>query len=579
MTSSESSQGSRLVLIYDSGSDNTIVNSLAFFDKDTYQRLQREKRFSIIGITKGGPVLWAKGEGRIFGQTAYFAPEAQMNVIGGSALICEMKATGKGFVELDFEGNRFIVGCIDGIVRVFQGAKSMTGKHHYIYTMPKPGERSFLATEWRTLMCASRDNDTASIERLWNMHEYIDGLNSNNMSALCIACNWANVEATRALLARGANVHLGMPPILAACELPHENVRARMDMCTFWARRLQVVRFLADHNANLNVVDTNGCTALMNANRYNQVAIIKFLLDEGVNIDVLNSNNESALCIACYWANVEATRLLLVRGAKVDLGDPPFEACISLHDDDQVDTDMSTFWARRSEIFRLLRDNVNARTLMSASRCNQVAIMKFLLDEGVNIDVLNSNNMSALCIACYRANVEATRLLLARGANVDLGDPPIEACISLHEEFKVDTDMSTFWARRSEIFRLLKDNVDARRRTVRNNQVRNVEPLLDRRVGFEAFEDDNGIIAPRGRGNVEVPRVPPARDANRPRLDRHVDAKAQNIITNRALSSNSDYLLPVFVALLFGLLFVFGLYSYQCLCARRGALIGEWRLG
>ena len=104
-------------------------------------------------------------------------------------------------------------------------------------------------------MLASRYNQAAIIELLCDRHADINVLDNDNRSALCYACFNANVEAARVLLARGANVDLGEPLILAACSLPHEDNQAEMDMSTLWARRLQVVRLLADHNAKLNVVD------------------------------------------------------------------------------------------------------------------------------------------------------------------------------------------------------------------------------------------------------------------------------------------------------------------------------------
>jgi len=134
-----------------------------------------------------------------------------------------------------------------------------------------------------------------------------------------------------------------------------------VDMSTFWARRLQVVRLLADHNANLNVVDANGWTAIMSASRNNQAAIIELLLDRHVDVDALNNDNKSSLWYACYYANIEAARMLLARGANVDLGSPPIlDACQDLPEYHVALVDMSTFWARRCEIvIDLVRHNAD----------------------------------------------------------------------------------------------------------------------------------------------------------------------------------------------------------------------------
>jgi len=210
------------------------------------------------------------------------------------------------------------------------------------------------------LACINGHEHMSSL--LLDRHANIDVLNNDNRSALFHACYWANVKVVRVLLERGANANLGLPPILDACQEVHEDYRAQVDdMSTFWARRLQVVRLLADHNANLNVVDEDGRAALTIASECNQVDIINFLLDRDVDLDALNNNNASALCQACFYANVEAACVLLARGANVNLGEPPIlEVCRSLNADDQAEADMTTFWANRCEIvIELVRHNAN----------------------------------------------------------------------------------------------------------------------------------------------------------------------------------------------------------------------------
>jgi len=217
------------------------------------------------------------------------------------------------------------------------------------------------ADGWTAINIASRYNQAAIIKLLLDRHVDIDALCNNNRSALYTACFWANVDAIRVLLDRGANVDLGDPPILVICLPPCVIDQAKTNMSTFWARRLQVVRLLIGHNANLNVVNAHGMTAIMRASQINQAAIIELLCDRHADIDVLDNDDESALYAACYWANVEATRVLLARGANVDLGDPPIlVACTPPHEGDQAEMDMSTLWARRCEIvIELVRHNVD----------------------------------------------------------------------------------------------------------------------------------------------------------------------------------------------------------------------------
>jgi len=123
------------------------------------------------------------------------------------------------------------------------------------------------------LMYAIQNKHVPMIELLCNRHAAIDVLDGNNRSALGLACFLASVDAVRALLARGANVDLGVPsPTILACVELHEDHRKGQDMSTFWARRREIVIELVCANSNLDVV-WQGHTPLQLARYYKQPAI------------------------------------------------------------------------------------------------------------------------------------------------------------------------------------------------------------------------------------------------------------------------------------------------------------------
>jgi ankyrin repeat protein len=137
---------------------------------------------------------------------------------------------------------------------------------------------------WTAIMFASRYNQAAIIELLCDRHADINMLNNYNISALCLASRNANIEAARVLLARGANVDSGDPPLIAACMFPHEDEEADMDMSTFWARRCEIVIELVRHNADLNVVDAQGHGPLYFAEMSNQQDIVAVLREAGCRV-------------------------------------------------------------------------------------------------------------------------------------------------------------------------------------------------------------------------------------------------------------------------------------------------------
>jgi len=187
--------------------------------------------------------------------------------------------------------------------------------------------------------------------------ENIDVLDAiENCSALYFASRFAHIEAVRVLLSQGANVDVGTAPILGACS----GIDEVGDLSTLWENRTEIVRLLADHNANLNVVDADGENALHFASRYGQTDVIKILCAGQVPIDSTNFDQHSAFWMACYYAHVEAVRELIALGANVNLGHPLIDACDAFDFDEHYSQDMSTFWARRCEIvIELVRARAN----------------------------------------------------------------------------------------------------------------------------------------------------------------------------------------------------------------------------
>jgi len=72
--------------------------------------------------------------------------------------------------------------------------------------------------------------------------------------------------------------------------------------------------------------------------------------------------------------------------------------------------------------------------LLTAIICGHEQVTNLLpvLERNANINVVDHDEYkSALGYACENANIDLVRVLLARGANVDLGDPPILVACTL----------------------------------------------------------------------------------------------------------------------------------------------------
>ena len=86
-------------------------------------------------------------------------------------------------------------------------------------------------------------------------------------------------------------------------------------------------------------------------------------------------------------------------------------------------------------------------------------IVKLLLEQGADINALGFGNRTALGAACLDANFDMVRFLIARGADVNLGFPPIAlACGGLVEEGQKHVNMVGFWDRKYEVVQELLKN-------------------------------------------------------------------------------------------------------------------------
>jgi len=80
---------------------------------------------------------------------------------------------------------------------------------------------------------------------------------------------------------------------------------------------INVVKYLIEHGANVNIQDSYGHTPLHNAAACGYLNIVKYLVESGADVNALDNHNDSTLHHSCYGCeyNIDVVEYLLANGA------------------------------------------------------------------------------------------------------------------------------------------------------------------------------------------------------------------------------------------------------------------------
>ena len=238
-------------------------------------------------------------------------------------------------------------------------------------------------------------------------------------------------------------------PLMLACNRPSVN--------------LDIIELLIEKGAKVDYQYEGGYSALMKAVKVGNVEVVKCLIKHGAQVDLKNNWGKSVLEVGCEKGNVEVVKVLLqVEGIQDSLisgvitdykyadmhysfSRCPFNTAIEhIHiqlvkwllesgmvADIPVGALFSAIRSQSSEMVQLLLDHgsttqVNptadgeTSALMQASYHGNSEIVKMLMEKGAKVNLQNEKKVSALILAADQGNVEVMKQLLEKGADVNL---------------------------------------------------------------------------------------------------------------------------------------------------------------
>lgn len=177
--------------------------------------------------------------------------------------------------------------------------------------------------------------------------------------------------------------------------------------------RSEFVKELLDHHADASMKNSFGNTALMAASKGGYHDIVAMLLNHDAGIDQGNEDGTTALMIASLEGHHEVVKILLNHYAEVNLKN--FDGCTAL---------MYASTKGHHEVVKILLDyhaDVNAQnnegntalheSLTTQITPNIVNVVKLLLSEGGDLEILNKENKAVLELAKKTQNQDIQSLV------------------------------------------------------------------------------------------------------------------------------------------------------------------------
>lgn len=180
-----------------------------------------------------------------------------------------------------------------------------------------------------------------------------------------------------------------------------------------------IIRRLLDAGVDANTANPGGETALMTAARTGSIDAVKLLLDRGANVNARDKEHaQTALMWAVIENHADVVKLLLDRGAEINA-----RTTVTITKGEYVPARAAG--ASGAGIIRqraLPTPNGGMTPLLFAVRDGNAAMTRLLLERGADINLSSGNHTSPLVIALLNGQTGLATDLLAKGADPNAAD-------------------------------------------------------------------------------------------------------------------------------------------------------------
>jgi ankyrin repeat protein len=271
-----------------------------------------------------------------------------------------------------------------------------------------------LAAGRMPLVEAAGRGDLATVRTLLGQKIDVNAAGEDGLTALHAAVHADRLDIADALLRAGASAsakdRYGLTPLYLAS----------------LNGSVPLIQRLLDAGADPNAADPGGEAALMTATRTGAVAAMRLLIDRGATVDAREPEfQQTALMIAVREDHAPAVELLLKAGASVDAQTrkgptpnfvPPCKGTGCGSEGVGINRGGLPDRGRRAEV------KGGMTPLLYAARDGRLEPARLLVAAGADLELGDANAIRPLLMASLNGQIAVARLLVERGANVNADD-------------------------------------------------------------------------------------------------------------------------------------------------------------
>ena len=197
-----------------------------------------------------------------------------------------------------------------------------------------------------------------------------------------------------------------------------------------------VIRFLIEKGAAVNAKKDFGYTALMSSIINNQTETAGLLIEKGAEVNALTSINETPMSLVIEKCNTQLLNLLIEQGAAINFQTKVDQKPLLIAATKGCEDVLGILIENGIDIEQA-NEADSTTALMKAAKFGHYESVKFLLENGAQINKKNRQGNSAIMFAVQYGHLDIMQMLLEKGADINdkniLGFTPLLYALDYHQ--------------------------------------------------------------------------------------------------------------------------------------------------